>query len=350
MSVVTGRRRGAGAALVRAALWLCSLVYAFLHGLRRLMYAVGVFRRVKLPVPVVSVGNLTAGGTGKTPFVEHLARWFTRRNLRVAIVARGYGRMAGGRDDEELPVELDNVARFTGADRVAAARRAIAEFRPDVIVLDDGFQHYRIERDLDILLIDATNPFAGGRRLPAGLLRESPSAARRAGLIVVTRADQAGPEELVALRDRLDRLAPAAARVEAAHKPVAVRLIDSKKRQGLEWLKGRALFAFCGIGNPESFKRTIEAAGGRVEKFVAFEDHHAYTPAEVRRLNAEAEEFMAEAIVTTEKDATKLGPAAFSRPLAALRIEIELLRGETGLDAALQGIRPTAPVAEASAR
>jgi tetraacyldisaccharide 4'-kinase len=349
VSIITGRRKGPAAAVVRGLLWVLSIAYATLHGLRRLCYTVGILRRVKFSIPVVSVGNLTAGGTGKSPFVEHLARWFTRHSLRVAIVARGYGRIDGTRDDEELPADLSNVARYTGRDRVAAAHRAIAEFRPDVLLVDDGFQHYRIERDLDIVLIDATDPFSHGRLLPAGLLRERPRAAARADVLVITRADQASPGDLASLRETLDRLAPDAARVETAHKPVAVRMLFNKKRHGLEWFKGRSLLAFCGIGNPESFRKTLESAGGRVEKFVAFEDHHRYVAGEVRRLNAEAQEFMAEALVTTEKDATKLDPEAFALPLAALRVEIDVLRGEPALEAELQGLVRPAPVASVEA-
>jgi tetraacyldisaccharide 4'-kinase len=350
LSVVTGRRRGLLAALARVALWVASIVYGVLAGMRRLFYAIGILRTVKLPVRVISVGNLTAGGTGKTPFVEHLARWFTRKNLRVAIVARGYGRIDAARDDEELASTIDGVARFTGADRVAACRRAIAEFRPDVVILDDGFQHLRIERDLDILLVDATDPFANGRLLPAGLLRERPAAATRADLIVLTRADQAAPEALASLRERLYQLTTGVPAIEAVHRPVAVRLLLSKKRQGLDWLKGRSLFAFCAIGNPESFRRTLEAAGAKVEKLVAFPDHHRYVPLEVRRLTAEAQEFMAEALVTTEKDAAKLDPDAFSLPLVALRVEIEVTRGEDRLEAQLQSlVQELAPAAAAPA-
>ena len=315
LSVVSGRRRGLLAALARAALWTASIVFAVLAGLRRLLYAIGILRSVKLPVRVIGVGNLTAGGTGKSPFVEHLARWLTRKNLRVAIVARGYGRIDGDRDDEELAATIDGVARFTGRDRVAVCRRAIAEFRPDVIILDDAFQHLRLERDLDILLVDATDPFANGRLLPAGLLRERPSAAARADLIVLTRADQAAPDALASLRERLYQVTTGVPTIEAVHRPVAVRLLHSKKRQGLDWLKGRSLFAFCAIGNPEAFRRTLESAGAKVEKLIAFPDHHRYAPIEVRRLIAEAQEFMAEALVTTEKDAAKLDPDAFALPL-----------------------------------
>jgi tetraacyldisaccharide 4'-kinase len=351
LDVVTGRRRGPLAGIVRGLLWVASIVYATLHGLHRLVYRIGLRRAAKLPVRVVSVGNLTAGGTGKSPLVEHIARWFARKNLRVAILARGYGRIDGLRDDEEL-VELgDNIIRLSGPDRVALARRAMATFRPDVFVLDDGFQHYRLQRDLDILVVDAMDPFSGGRLLPAGLLRERPSAAKRADLIVLTRTDQVAPSELASLRERLERISGGRPIVDTCHKPVAVRTLWNKKRSGVEWLKGRSLYAFCGIGNPEAFRRTLEGAGAKVEKFVAFEDHHRYAPMEVKRINAEAQEFMVEALVTTEKDATKLDPEAFSLPLAALRVEIEVVRGEPQLDAGLQGlVQDLAPVAAAPMR
>lgn len=353
LSVISGRRRGPLAAATRLLLSLGSLVYILLHGLRRLAYATGLRRPRRLPCKVVSVGNLTAGGTGKTPFVEMLARWFSRRNLRVAVLARGYGRLPDGRDDEEgiADLGLANVVRLTGADRAALARRAVDDHKADVIILDDGFQHWQVARDLDILLVDSTDPFSGGRRIPRGLLREHPAAAKRADLIVLTRADQAAPDDLAALRDVLGTISGGRPVIESAHRPVAVRALRSKKRSDVAWLKGRSLYAFCAIGNPEAFRRTLEAAGAKVEKFVAFEDHHRYTPLEVRRINAEAQEFMVEALVTTEKDASKLDPAAFERPLSALRIELEIVRGDDRLESALLSlIRDRVPAATAAGR
>jgi len=329
LSVIAGQRRGPVAALVRGLLWLGTIVYAALHRGRQLLYRLGVLRSVRFPCPVVSVGNLTAGGTGKTPFVEFLARWFARKNFRTAILARGYGRIAGGgADDEDLisEMELENVVRLSGKDRAASGRRALSEYRADILILDDGFQHFRVERTLDIVTVDATNPFAGGRLLPRGLLRERPAALRRADLVVLTRTDQATPEEMEALRESVG---PA---VETVHKPVQVRSLWNRKRYGVEWLRGKSVYAFCGVGNPEAFRRTLDSAGAQVVKFRPFDDHHAYTPQEVRRVNAEAQEFMAEGIVTTEKDATKLNAEGFELPLYALRIEIEIVRREELLE------------------
>jgi tetraacyldisaccharide 4'-kinase len=345
LSVITGRRRGPLAALLRAILWAGAAVYLVLHKGRRLLYAIGLRRAFRFPCPVISVGNITAGGTGKTPFVEYLARWFARKGFRTAILARGYGRIAGGADDEDLfcEMELENVVRLTGRDRVASGRKALADYRARVLILDDGFQHYRVHRTLDIVTVDATNPFAGGKLLPRGLLREGPSALRRADLVVLTRTDQAPPEALEALRRQIG---PA---VETVHKPVQVRCLSNRKSYGVEWLRGRSVYAFCGVGNPESFRRTLESLGASVVKFRAFEDHHAYTPADLRRLNAEAQEFMAEAAVTTEKDATKLRAEAFELPLAALRVEIEVTRNEDLLEERLLEVarytpRATAPI------
>ncbi len=335
LSVISGQRRGPLAALVRGLLWLGTFAYAALHKARQILYAAGILRSIRFPCPVVSVGNITCGGTGKTPFVEYLARWFARKHFRVAVLARGYGRLdAPGRDDEDLisEMELENVVRLAGPDRAALGRKALADYRAEVLILDDGFQHYRIRRTLDIVLVDATNPFAGGRLLPRGLLRERPAALRRADLVVLTRADQAPPDELEALRRRLG---PAA---EAVHRPVHVRGLSNRKMHGTDWLRGKGVYAFCGVGNPDSFRRTLESLGAQVVKFRAFEDHHPYAPEDLRRMNAEAQEFMAEAMVTTEKDATRLDPDGFELPLAALRVEIEITRGEELLEERLMGV------------
>jgi len=345
LSVISGRRRGVVAAIMRLLLSAATVVYYALHKARHLLYRIGLLRSVRLPVPVISVGNLTAGGTGKTPFVEMLARRLAKRNLRVAVLARGYGRREDGGDDEETfaEMELENVVRLAGADRVALARRAIQEYRADLVILDDGFQHFRIRRDLDVLMVDATNPLAGGRLIPRGLLRERAACAARADLVVLSRCDQAGAAEVAALRERFDRLGRPV--VETAHRPISVRTLWNKKRQNLEWLRGRRLSAFCGIGNPEAFRRTLEALGADVVKFRAFDDHHAYAPQDVRQLNAEAQEFMAEGLITTEKDATKLNPEAFDLPLAALRVEIEVMRGDDRLESCLRSLtREAAPV------
>ena len=329
LSVINGHRRGPLAAILRGVLWLGTFVYAALHGGRRQLYRIGLFRSVRFPRPVVSVGNITAGGTGKTPFVEFLAKWFARKNYRTAILSRGYGKVAGSEtDDEDLisEMELENVVRLAGRNRVPLGRKALDDYRADLLILDDGFQHYRIQRTLDLVTLDATNPFAGGKLLPRGLLRERPAALRRADLVVLTRTDQARPDEL----EKLRRLVGPA--VETVHRPIHVRSLWNRKRYGTEWLRGKSVFVFCGIGNPEAFHRTVSSLGADVVKFRAFEDHHPYVAQDVRRLNAEAQEFMAEAMVTTEKDAARLHADGFELPLMAIRIEIEVTRNEELLE------------------
>lgn len=344
LSVISGQRRGPVPSLLRGLLGMFTIVYAALHRSRQILYRIGIFRSHKFPCPVVSVGNITAGGTGKTPLVEFLARWFARKNYRTAILARGYGRgSVRGSDDEDLisEMELENVVRLPGADRVATGRRALTEYRADLLVLDDGFQHYRVQRGLDIVAVDATQPFANGHLLPRGLLRERPSALRRADLVILTRTDQIPPAELEDLRRKIG---PA---VETVHKPVHVRSLWNRKKHGLDWLRGRNVYAFCGVGNPEAFRRTLESVGAKVVKFLFFEDHHAYVPQDLRRMNAEAQEFMAEAIVTTEKDATKVNAEGFELPLAALRIEIEITRNEELLEERLLAVIREIPRAAA---
>jgi tetraacyldisaccharide 4'-kinase len=346
LSVISGQRRGLVPSLLRGLLGMFTIVYAALHRSRQILYRIGVFRSHKFPCPVVSVGNITAGGTGKTPLVEFLARWFARKNLRIAILARGYGKSATrGVDDEDLisEMELENVVRLPGADRVATGRKALSEYRADLLILDDGFQHYRVQRGLDIVAIDATQPFANGHLLPRGLLRERPSALRRADLVILTRTDQIPAADLDELRKKIG---PA---VETVHKPIHVRSLSNRKKHGLDWLRGRSVYAFCGVGNPDAFRRTLESVGATVVKFRAYEDHHQYVSQDVRRMNAEAQEFMAEAIVTTEKDATKLNAEGFELPLAALRIEIEITRSEELLEERLLAVirdmpRTAAPI------
>lgn len=339
LSLISGQRRGLFAALLRGLLSLVAIAYVFLHGTRRLFYKIGLFRAHVFPCPVVSVGNVTAGGTGKTPLVQFIARWFARKNFRVAVLARGYGRIDGAADDEDLLSEMDleNAVRLAGRDRVANGRRALADYHADLLLLDDGFQHYRIARGLDIVAVDAMNPFANERRLPRGLLREAPEALGRADLVILTRTDQVPQAELEKLRARIG---PA---VETIHKPVMVRNLSARKRLGLDWLRGRSVYAFCGVGNPDAFKRTLESLGAEVVMFRAFDDHHPYTAQDLRRLAAEAQEFMAEALITTEKDATKVSPDGFDRPLCALRVEIEVTRNEELLEERLLAVARDIP-------
>lgn len=334
--VIEGRRRGIAAFLTRGFLSAASVGYGTLHALHRLSFDMGLARRAVLPVPVISVGNISAGGTGKTPLVEWVVRRLERRRLRVAVLARGYGRRLDGGDDEDLLGNSEYVRRYADPNRVASGQRAVHEFHPDAIVLDDGFQHYRLHRDLDLVTVDATNPFGYGRLLPRGLLRDRPSALRRAHAIVLTRTDQVSPGELEALREEVALFSLDRPVIDTVHRPAGVRTLADKRTWNVDWVRGRRVYAFCGVGNPGSFRRTLESAGAEVVKFRAFPDHHVYRPAEARQLEVEAQEFLAGALVTTEKDATKLDASAFRLPVASLRVELEAVRGGERLEAILE--------------
>ncbi len=342
-TLVSGQSRGAWPALLRGGLWLASLPYGLAVRLRNGMYERGWKERHKAPVSVVSVGNLTVGGTGKTPCVEHVARFYRGRDLRVAILSRGYGAGAG-RNDEAMVLEenLPDVPHLQGPDRAALAATAVEELESEVLVLDDAFQHRRLARDLDVVLIDATNPWGHGYLLPRGLLREPPSSLRRAGVVVLTRCDQVGSAERGRLRETVARLAPGIPVAETMHRPVG--LGNGARTAPLDELRGRPVAAFCGIGNPEAFRRTLRDLGANVVAFRTFPDHHAYARADVDDLRGWARSQTTDCVVvTTQKDLVKLRLTDLGgRELWALRIELHVEVGQDEFDRRLEAvIRPS---------
>ncbi len=341
LALVRGEKSGPWAALQRLGLSAASLPYGIAVRLRNLAFDRGWLRTHRAGIPVVSVGNLTVGGTGKTPCVEYVARYYRERDVRVAIVSRGYG-SEEGRNDEALVLEenLPDVPHLQGADRVRWARAAVEELDSEVLVLDDGFQHRRLARDLDLVLLDATDPWGQGRLLPRGLLREPASGLRRAGVILLTRCDQA--PDLDQLRRQVGRIAPAISVVESTHRPVD--LVDSEATvTSLESLRGRPVAAFCGLGNPEAFRRTLLDLGADLRAFRAFADHHPYSRADVEDLNRWTGGLAGGGmVVTTQKDLVKIRlPRLGDRPLAALRVRLHVGAGRDALhqhlDAVLAG-------------
>jgi tetraacyldisaccharide 4'-kinase len=331
LSVVRGDARGAGPALQRLGLSAASIPYGIAVRLRNFGYDRGWLPTHRVPAPVVCVGNLTVGGTGKTPFVEYVAGFYRRRDVRVAVLSRGYGAETGP-NDEALVLEenLPDVPHLQGKDRVALARSAIEELESELLVLDDGFQHRRLCRDLDLVLIDATAPWGYGRLLPRGLLRESPCGLRRAHLIALTRCDQVNEADKARLRQEVARLAPGVPVIETTHRPV--ELVNSAgMTASLETLRDRAVAAFCGVGNPESFRRTLTDCGADVIAFRAYPDHHAYTRADVDDLRAWARGLPSACqVVVTQKDLVKLRLSRLGDlPLWSLRIRLHV---ETGAD------------------
>lgn len=329
--LVSGRRRGAGASLLRGALRLSETCYATAVQLRNWGYDRGAAAVHRVDVPVVSVGNLTLGGTGKTPMVRWLGRWFLERGVRVSVVSRGYGSAAGKANDEALEMRLllPDVPHLQNPDRVSAAREAVEKHDSQLVVLDDGFQHRRIARDLDIVLLDALTPFGYDHVFPRGMLREPVSGLRRADAVVLSRADLIEPAKREAIWRIVRCHAPDAVFVEAAHAPQA--LISA----------AGPVAAFCGLGNPAGFRHTLEQCGCRVVGFREFPDHHRYTPEDEDSLSQWAEELDVSAVLCTCKDLVKISRDRLgTKPLRAVQIELELLAGQAALESRLRKICP----------
>jgi tetraacyldisaccharide 4'-kinase len=255
----------------------------------------------------------------------------------VAVISRGYGAVAGSANDEalELRERLPEVPHIQNPNRVAAARKAVAELGCQAIVLDDAFQHRRIARDLDIVLLDALEPFGFGHVFPRGLLREPISGLRRADLVVLSRAGMLERPAREAIRQQVAQLAPKAAWAEADHGARGLRNASGRQLP-TESLARKAVAAFCGVGNPAGFRHTLQLCGYRVIAFREFADHYRYTRADVESLNAWAENLEAEAVVCTHKDLVKLEIDSIGRrPLWTVTIALEFSVGQADLEAKL---------------
>lgn len=294
----------------------------------------------QVAVPVISVGNLTVGGTGKTPMVEWLARWFRERGVRVAIISRGYGAEAGSLNDEALELEqkLPDVPHLQNPDRVEAGLTAVEEFETQLILLDDAFQHRRIHRDLNIVLIDALEPFGYGHLLPRGLLREPVANLKRADVIALSRSDAVDEATRAAIRSKAMKHAPQAAWLEVAHRPHSL-LSSAGEESSVDSLHGQRVAAFCGIGNPAGFRHTLDELGAEVVGFREFPDHHGYLRTEIEGLSSWIVSLQVDAVVCTHKDLVKVCLNSLGdRPLFALRIGLEISHGEDALMPRLEAI------------
>jgi tetraacyldisaccharide 4'-kinase len=325
-AVIRGERRGPFARLARAGLWFASVPYGLVVNRRNRGFDRGRQPIHRAAVPVACVGNLSLGGTGKTPCVEYVARFYRERGIQVAILSRGYGADAGP-NDEALVLEenLPDVPHLQGVDRSALADAAVEELEAELLILDDGFQHRRLHRDLDIVMIDATSPPHRDWLFPRGTLREPASGLKRANAILITRCDQVEEAELNAIREWLAAKAPGIPIATTIHRPAANEL------------KGMTVGAFCGIGNPAAFRRTLESLGATVADFRTFPDHHAYTRQDVDDLRRWASGLPKDAAVaTTQKDHVKLRLDELSgRTLHTVRIEMAFTAGEEEFQTAL---------------
>lgn len=349
--LVDGSARGAVPTVGRLVLGGLAVPYALAVTARNAAYDRGLLRVVAAGVPVVSVGNLTLGGTGKTPLVAWIAARLQAAGRRPAIVSRGYAARPGETSDEaaELAILLPGVMHRADRDRPAAAAWAVGH-GADVIVLDDGFQHRRLARDLDIVALDATDPFGCDRLFPRGLLREPVAGLARACGIVLTRADAVDEprrRDIHATVERIRAAAPVAAWTEAVHRPARLRCFSGATRP-LDDLRGRRLFAFAGIGNPGGFRRTLGTLGAEFVGCRWFADHHAYAEGDLRAIAAAGREAGCDLLATTLKDLVKIRRDDLEgMPVVAVEIALQTTAGGDDLGALIDRVVAGGSVAEA---
>ncbi len=360
LSVIEDRRRGRGAALLRGFLHFLSLLFTGAVQFRLRLFREGIIRPHTLGCQVISIGNLTVGGTGKTPVVEVFARHLQHSGRKVAILSRGYKKkedpllvrllnmlllrtenepprvVSDGRrllldsaqsGDEPymLASNLNDVVVIVDKDRVKAGRYAVRKFGCDTLILDDGFQYLRLKHRLDIVLVDRTNPFGNRRLLPGGILREPVRNIRRAGFIFITKSPAAGAPEL---KEQLRRLNPTAEIVECRHAPKHLQNLYTGEQQPLSFLNGKNVGALSGIASPKGFEETLVTLGAKLLYHKRYADHHRYSQQEILDVINRSAERGCEIILTTEKDAVRF-PMLERRdlPMFFLRVEIEMLTG-----------------------
>ncbi|MFM7116852.1 MAG: tetraacyldisaccharide 4'-kinase [Planctomycetota bacterium] len=343
LRVISGEDRRLSASFLRSLLWLIAPLYGLAVRIRNLAYTCGWKKTYRANLPIISVGNLTTGGTGKLPFVIWLAQQLRSRDRRVCVLSRGYKGTEQGENDEslELADRLPDVPQLVNPDRIASAQIAVDELEMEVALLDDGFQHRRLQRDLDLVLVDATQPFGYGQLLPRGLLREPKSSLRRASRIVITRANLVSSAELDQLKQQLGRYHPTNELAVTITEPTGLLQADGRTTS-LDQLAQLPVFAFCGLGNSTAFFKTVEPLSGDLVGQRAFPDHHAYSPQELNELAAEAKRLRAGALLCSHKDLVKIGRSKLGEiPLYALLIEIRFLAGEDSLLEAVNACLPS---------
>jgi len=344
--LVFGEEKGFKASILRFMLLIMSLIYSLMARLRYRLYQFKIMKSRKVDVPVLSIGNITTGGTGKTPFSAFLIEKL-KDKYKLAVISRGYGAEEDVEEpflinkDEQLSAEpaeagdeLFMLARtkkdvifIRSADRYSGAQLA-ADKGADLILLDDGFQHYQLQRDLDIVIVDAEDPFSNGRVLPAGLLREPFSALKRADIFLINRSENITFSRQQEIKKSLNTLSPNNKGVFSAETQLEKCItVAGQEQKEPGFLEGKKVFAFSGIGSPEAFKNSINSAGGKVVSYRIFDDHYNYKKEDLLTLLDQYEASQAELILTTEKDAVKLFGLADiigNLPLYYLTISLEI--------------------------
>jgi len=348
--ILRGEKNGLLAESLRRVAKLSSWGYAAGVKSRDLAYQRGWLRSYRLPQPTICVGNITVGGTGKTPLVIRLARDLMGKGLKPAVLLRGYKRehvqrrpvlvrdparvrvsvQEAGDEAMELALRLPGACIGVGADRWAAGQAILREYPVDCFILDDGFQHHRLDRDINIVTIDTTDPWGGGELLPAGLLREKPEALRRADAVVLTRAASVAPDRLRILRGQVTGfMRTSSSLMESRHEPRELVALSDHRVQALSALKGRRILAVSGIGNPQSFETSLSQLGAEVIDVLRLEDHEG-KPQQVWSW-IQANRRAVDWIVMTEKDAMRwtdpAKPGSVLKEVYALRMDLMITAG-----------------------
>ncbi|MGD8353704.1 MAG: tetraacyldisaccharide 4'-kinase [Pseudomonadota bacterium] len=318
---------------LRPILYPLSLLYSLAARTHRVLYRVGILNTSTLPRPVISVGNLTVGGGGKTPVVMWLARELLERGLRPAVLTRGYGRSGKGVQvvdraskwqnfgDEPFMMagRLGNVPIAVSKDRYLAGSHLLKDHEVDLFILDDGFQHHALYRDLDIVVVDSLARFGNGRLIPAGVLREPVKRLASSDFIIVTRSS--GPD--ADLEKYLNRYNPVQV-MWAEYSPAGLKQVGPGKMEPLAEIPAAPMVAFCGIAQPEGFRLTLRKAGVNVAELLTFPDHHTYNGLDVERIRNTAERYNAAGLVTTEKDAVRWPADGGLLPVYELRVKLDV--------------------------
>ena len=336
LSILYGQQRGFTAALIKSTLSAFTHPYSAVLNTRDFLYKNSVFKSTRLPVKVISIGNITTGGTGKTPLVEFMAGYLLEKNKKVAILSRGYGgnnplqKSNDNVNDECLILRenLRDVPVLAGKNRVKNGERAIRDYDVDCLVLDDGFQHLKLKRDLDIVVIDSLNPFGGENLIPRGNLREPLKNLGRADLFIISHCNQSKKQIIKSIYTKLKNVNNDAPVCESIHRPVHIESMIDGSILGPEWLMGKRIYGLSAIGNPESFTYTLKGLGADLIKHRKFHDHHNYNREEMGYIVSEARSLDADAIVVTQKDIVKIRKMDIKDfNILSLKIEMQITKG-----------------------
>ncbi|MDD5072912.1 MAG: tetraacyldisaccharide 4'-kinase [Candidatus Omnitrophica bacterium] len=333
-SLMTDEAQGPAAATLKLLLYVLSFDYASVLAVTRLLLKRGIVRSYRPKCRVISVGNITLGGTGKTPLTMEIARRFREKGKKVVILTRGYmkDRDTGMADEAEVfKSSLDGVPVLVGRDRIASAKEAEEKYAPDIILLDDGFQHLRLKRDVDVVAVSSDNPFGNGKLIPRGILREPVSALKRAHIIVVTKVlpEEASQGRAEILKDRIRDVNPDAAIFNASYEPRRLYDAMGDAEAPIDCLNNKSVALLCAIGDPASFEDSVVSLGANIAAAYFFMDHHIFSSREIGRIAAECKGKGIDTIVTTEKDLPRIKQAGAADPglgvkMLALAVEIKI--------------------------